>query len=334
MSIFLIYLAVAAIVVLFSIKCADYVDMLDKKTNLSGAFIGGVILAAVTSLPELVTSISSIALGSEGLIVGNVLGSDVFNLCIFGSLVLFTAKGFRASKVGSSHLMTIVCTSLAYIVTGAVLFGKAFVNPSFLQIPGLTINFASVLIVILYAVSCRFMASDDGETDGKDDNNLTIRQVVTRFVLCSAGLVVSSVAITYVTNIIESRFDLGASFAGAIFLGVATSIPELTSSISLVRKGNYNAMLGNVLGSNMFNYTIFSLADIIAFKKDVFQTSPDALLMIVFGLISTALTAAALIIKRGADKSGKKTPAAIYAVLGAMVLLSYGAFIVLSMTNG
>lgn len=334
MGIFLVYLLVAAIVVVFSIKCADYVDMLDKKTNLSGAFIGGVILAAVTSLPELVTSISSIALGSEGLIVGNVLGSDLFNLCIFGGLVLFTAKGFRASRVGTSHLMTIVCTVLAYIVTGAVLFGKAFVNPEFLQIPGLSVNVASILIVILYAISCKFMASDDGESGGEDDNDLTIKQVVTRFILCALGLVASSVAITYVTDIIDTRFNLGASFAGAIFLGVATSIPELTSSISLVKKRNYNAMLGNVLGSNMFNYIIFSLADIIAFRRDVFQTSADARLMIVLGLASTAFTAAALLIKRRSDSNGKKVPAVVFAVLGLLVLASYVTFIVLSMNNG
>lgn len=324
-----LYFLVATIVVLFSIKCADYVDMIDKKTNISGAFIGGVILAAVTSLPELVTSISSIAIGNAGLIIGNVLGSDLFNLCIFGALTLVAVRNYKDSKVGASHVMTIVCTILAYFTTGAVLFFN------WGSIPGVEINVASVIIVILYAVSCKFMASDDGENDSEDDNDLTIKQVVIRFVLCALGLVASSVAITYITDILAAKLNLGSSVAGALFLGVATSIPELTSSIALVRKGNFNAMIGNVLGSNMFNYIIFSLADIVAFGENVYVANHESLgdskLLIIFGLASTILTLASLVLKRFAKPEKKNTALCIImAVFGAMILASYIGFLVCS----
>ena len=76
----LLYFISGAALFFFSMKCADYVDLLDKKTNLSGAFIGGVILAAITSLPELITSISAVTVVNKPeLIIGNVLGSNVFN---------------------------------------------------------------------------------------------------------------------------------------------------------------------------------------------------------------------------------------------------------------
>lgn len=331
--IFAIYLMIAAVVVLFSIKCADYVDMLDKKTNISGAFIGGVILAAVTSLPELVTSISAIALGNHGLIIGNVLGSDIFNLCIFGGLVFLTPIGFAKARVGSSHTVTILCTIAAYAAVGFVLF-----NNGAGSIPGASINAASVVIVILYAVSCKFMASDDGQNDNEDDNDLTIKQVIARFVICALGLILSSIAVTYVTNMIDKEYNLGASLAGALFLGVATSIPELTSSISLVRKRNYNAMIGNVLGSNMFNYIILSLADIVVFKTDIYKQDPqplsDSKLLIIFGLVSTLAVLTALLVKRnsGAEKA-KKYHYIIFALLGAVIIASYIAFLTLSMTN-
>jgi cation:H+ antiporter len=326
--IFAVYLAVALIVVFFSIKCADYVDMLDKKTDISGAFIGGVILAAVTSLPEMVTSISAIGIGSEELIVGNVLGSNLFNLCIFGGLVLFTSKGFRASKVGSSHVITLLCIMGAYITMGAVLFGNIG------AIPNVSVNAASFVLVVLYAISCKFMASDESETDDEEEISLSLKQIVTRFVLCALGLVLSSIAITYITDVIDETYNLGTSFAGAIFLGIATSIPELTSSISLVKKRNYNAMIGNVVGSCMFNFIIFSLADIIAFRRNVFVTSPDARLMVVLGAVSAAVTFAALIAKRISDNHGKKLPCGIFAVLAFLILVSYAMFLVLSVTNG
>lgn len=326
--IFVLYLAVAAIVVLFSIKCADYVDMLDKKTNISGAFIGGVILAAVTSLPELVTSISSIAINSEGLIIGNVLGSDIFNLCIFGALTLTAVKGYRKAKMGISHMITVLCTIAAYFVTGAVLFA------GWGYLPNISINIASFAIVVLYAISCRFMASDDAESEGEDENALTLRQVVTRFIICAMGLVISSVAITLITDRISEDYNLGASLAGAVFLGVATSIPELTSSITLVKKGNFNAMAGNVLGSNMFNYIIFSLADIIAFKRNVYQNSADSRLLIIFGLVSTFAALGSLLAKRVAKRKEAAFWNVVLALFGAVIILSYAAFLLCSMANG
>ena len=88
LSIF-VYLGVAALVVFFSIKLSDYVDLLDKKTNLSGALVGGILLAAVTSLPELFTSITStIFLGNNSYVMGNILGSDIFNVTLFAVVYL------------------------------------------------------------------------------------------------------------------------------------------------------------------------------------------------------------------------------------------------------
>lgn len=331
----LLWYAIAAFVlVLFSIKCADYVDMLDKKTNMSGAFIGGVILAAVTSLPEMITSISAVALGKPGLIIGNVLGSDLFNLCIFGALTLVAVKAFRTAKVGTSHLKTLICTLLAYITTGFVLFTN--INTS---IPGVQINALSIVIVILYAIACKFMASDDAESDSEDDNNLTIKQVVVRFVFCALGLVIASVVITYITDLIDRQYNLGSSLAGALFLGVATSIPELTSSIALVRKGNFNAMIGNVVGSNMFNFIIFSVSDILAFKSNVYEVSPDSRLLIIFGLASVLFTIASIVIKSktSSQKSLEKNSKAVNGVLmllGLFICISYVTFLVCSMANG
>ena len=77
-SLIVIYLVLAAAICFLSKKLADYVDALDKKTKVSGAFIGAVLLAAVTSLPELFTSISATILlpDSANLVVGNILGSN------------------------------------------------------------------------------------------------------------------------------------------------------------------------------------------------------------------------------------------------------------------
>lgn len=321
---FPLYILSGALLVFFSIKCADYVDLLDKKTNMSGAFIGGVILAAVTSLPELVTSISSIyVVDNPELIMGNVLGSNIFNLCIFGGTTALSVKAFANAKVGKAHLATIICTIVADILM-LVTLTLGYQNT---RIPVIHINAASLVILVIYFISLRFLSNDDCENDEEDTCKLTVKQIVVRFILMSLGLVAMSIIVTYFTDIIAEKLNLGASLAGAIFLGVVTSLPELTSSIALVRKRNFNAMIGNVVGSNMFNFTIFSIADFIAGTTPVYKVADEAAPknMIYFGILSTVLVAASILLQ---SKFKTKNPQhkgklVIYVLLGLGVVASY-----------
>ena len=112
---YLEYIVLAALVVFLSVRLSYYVDCLDKKTNLSGAFIGGVMLAAVTSLPELFTSLTAVlALDQPDLVQGNVLGSNIFNLCVIGGLMLFTSRRYQRitqqdAVVRSGHVCPCIC---------------------------------------------------------------------------------------------------------------------------------------------------------------------------------------------------------------------------------
>ena len=100
--IFVIYALVAAAVTMLSIKAADYVELIDKKTSLSGAFIGGILLSAVTSLPELFTSLSSTLLLDEpGLCIGNILGSNLFNLTALAVMIVIFSRTFARAARGA-----------------------------------------------------------------------------------------------------------------------------------------------------------------------------------------------------------------------------------------
>ena len=115
--IYLAYLVVAAIVVVLSIKISDYVDILDKNTKLSGAFLGGIMLSGVTSLPELFTSVSATALlRHPELCVGNVLGSDLFNLVALSVIILLNAKRFNKGRVSKSYRNVTLVVVLMYLL--------------------------------------------------------------------------------------------------------------------------------------------------------------------------------------------------------------------------
>lgn len=289
--IYLSYAVVALIVVLLSMKVSDYVDMLDKKTSLSGAFIGGILLSAVTSLPELLTTVSATAwLGNPGLSLGNILGSNLFNLAMLAMLILCSSKLFKKAFIAKSHSTTNTLLCFIYGILILNLFG-------FLKFEIFTVSITSILIFGCYVLGLKTMANDSGDdSDNEDDKEeeteitLTIKQIVTRFILTSIGLVAFSILITYITDIISVELNLGAGLAGAIFLGVATSLPEVTSCIALIKKGSYNLAIGNILGSNIFNFLVLFIADVIYTKGTIYLFRDiETVKLLVFGAIATPL---------------------------------------------
>ncbi len=315
------YIVLAALVVILSVKLADYVDLIDKKTNISGAFIGGVILAAVTSLPELFTSFSAVVIvKNPSLVIGNILGSNLFNITVFGIILIIWAKGFSKASIGKSHFkITVFMLFLFALMFLAVTLGLDFSI--------FNISIYSLIIIITYAFSIKYMANDESENDNETDNPLTIKQIAIRFVILSVLLVGVSVAITYVTDILAEGFSLGATIAGALFLGVATSLPELTSTFELAKKLNFNAATGNILGSGVFNFAILAISDLLYRGGSVYE-SKDSNSLIIFGFIATLLTGMCLSLKN--KKSSGKNISAVYRIMGIGTVICYVMFIVLS----
>ncbi|MDO4478224.1 MAG: cation transporter [Lachnospiraceae bacterium] len=290
------YLVVAAGVTFLSIKAADYVDWIDKKTSLSGAFIGGIMLSAVTSLPELFTSLSStLMLDQPGLCIGNILGSDLFNIMVIALLILVFYKGFSQAHIADSHRVVLVMVLVSYLAIALNMWG-------ILTFEVLTISVTSVLIIAGYIISVRHLSDENGAADeSEDDVPLTLKQIIIRFVIVSIGIIALSILISYVTDAISDRFSLGKGIAGALFMGVATSLPEVASSIALFRKKNYDIAVGNIIGSNIFNLAILGVVDIIYVGGSVYDfTDPKTVNLMYTGIVSTVLMYLALKVKNKA----------------------------------
>ncbi len=288
--IYAVYAVVAALVVLLSIKASEYVDLLDKKTKLSGAFIGGVMLSAVTSLPELFTSLSAtVFLDKPGLCMGNILGSDLFNVAALSVIILLFNKGFRQARVARSHVLVNLYVCMIY---GVLILNITGV----LDMQLLHISIVTLIMVVLYLLGVKSMSADEGALEESPKNiaddsasagdNLTVKSIVIRFILVSIGIVGFSIVITYITDEISIRLGLGAGLAGALLLGVATSLPELSSTVALFKIKNYNIAIGNIVGSNLFNFIIIALADIVYWKGGVYDYSdPKTVDLLIFGVI-------------------------------------------------
>ncbi len=266
-ALIIMYVVFAVALCFLSKKLADYVDALDKKTNISGAFIGGVLLAAVTSLPELFTSISATILlpSSASLVVGNILGSNLFNIAILGlCFILFFKKFIDGTFEFKSHFTVIIGTCFIYAIVSYGLLASDKLQP----IVG-PINFLALLILIVYGITI-FLQPKEAEGEKEEDTyNLTIKQVIIRFIICAVVLVAVSVLITYNTDAIATKFNINQTTAGAIFLAIATSLPELVSSLALCKKGNWNAAVGDIVGSCLFNFCIIGLAEFMSYRVSI-----------------------------------------------------------------
>ena len=186
--IYLIYLALAIAVVLLSIKASVYVDLLDKNTKLSGAFIGGVLLSAVTSLPELLTSLSStVWLKNPGLSLGNILGSNLFNMTIIAMLIILWTSNFKKSNISKSHSYTAWVTLAIYVAVALNML-------NIVNFEVVTISITSIIILVLYTLGVKTMSNDDSGTadEFKDETavttSLSLKQIIIRFILVSIGL--------------------------------------------------------------------------------------------------------------------------------------------------
>ncbi|WP_455965819.1 sodium:calcium antiporter [Cloacibacillus porcorum] len=286
MMIYAVYLIIAASVVWCSIRASEYVDIMEKHTTLSGAFIGGVVLSAVTSLPELFTSLTStMLLDKPGLAIGNILGSNIFNCAMLAVFIIIYYRSFSSFKISKSHITVTITVAAVYAVL--------FLNMAgILNIEYFSINIASVVIVALYIYGVFHMSGENGAEPEPSASlgKLSLKEVKRRFALAAVGLVLLSIILTYLTDGIATRHHLGEGLAGALFLGVATSLPEAASTMMLFRLGSYNIAVGNIVGSNLFNFVILGFADITYIGKGVYDYSdPKTLNLLIFGALANLI---------------------------------------------
>lgn len=290
---YILYLITVAAVVWFSILASRYIDMIDRSTRLSGAFLGGVLLSAITSLPELFTSISAtILIDNPSLCIGNILGSNLFNFGMLAVVILCFIKGFTAANLSRSHRFVMLFLMLMYmaVVLNWQVMGDDNIIFGSNDKHWLFVSITSIIVMILYALSVRFLASDNGECeDGEcEEVKLSLRAIVVRFVLASIGIIVASVVLTYITDDIATKLNLGSGLAGALFLGIATSLPEVTSTISLFRMRNFDIAFGNIAGSNVFNYFVLAIADVLYSGGSVYHFGDNKVInLTIFGLLSS-----------------------------------------------
>lgn len=337
-----VYLVDLVAMIGLSFFLGDLVDKLDKKTKISGAFIGGVLLAAVTSLPELFTSLPSIFLVNEPeYVVGDLLGSIVFDLVCLVLETLIFVKNFRNAKLQKFHLIN---AGACLLMFGFAAY--AFFAPREWQLMLGDINFVSILIFALYIVTLIIQPKEsEEEEDEKEEVQWSLKKIVVLFVISAILLIGSSVALTYLTKMIQTEIPaLSGSIAGALLLGIGTSIPEIVSTAQLFRKKNYDAGYGNMIGSCTFDFAIFALSDFLTWhqwnnhvdsngdfiisQRGLYILNADTTQFEIFGAIICALTLGLMLFKIF-SKTFEKKKALCYTITSVVAIASLTLYLLI-----
>lgn len=262
-------LAAAAGIILFAATfMASSADVIAIRTGLGRTFIGVVMLATATSLPELGTGVSSIVwLNEPDLAAGDAFGSNMFNLLIIGLLDFFWRDGPLLNRVSITAALIGALGILAIGLAGAAI--------SLHQELDLAIaNYISPVTLVILATFVAAMwilyraDQADGSSDDDDDEEMPDTSMQRAFAIYGASAATVVVAAIWLANVgdgLAEELDLERSFIGTQFLALSTSLPELAASIAAIRIGAPELAISNVLGSNLFNMGFILFADDIVY---------------------------------------------------------------------
>ena len=230
------------------IKGADF--FVDGASSVAGKLgipqivIGLTIVAFGTSAPEAAISISSAVKGSNGISIGNVVGSNIMNVLLILGLtaVIRTLNIKKSTALIDMPFMIII--SVLLLVWGIV-FDK-------LNIPAGIIFWTLLIGFIVYLIV--YSKKSGGTDEDVEIKDLKAWQIIIFIVGGIAAIILgSNLTVDGASYVAENVFHVSDRIIGLTIVAFGTSLPELITSVTAARKGNADIAVGNIVGSNIFN---------------------------------------------------------------------------------
>ena len=247
-----IFLLVVGFVIL--IKGADvFVDgasSLARNFKLPTILIGLTIVAFGTSAPELAVSIQSILKGSGDIVLGNVIGSNILNiLLIVGVSTMFHSLTVKNNTVKKELPITLLLSTLFIVLLNDSVFGLGENNLS---------RQDGIILLLFFTVFLYYLLTimkNNKETDKNEEEEIkySIPKSIIFIVLGMVGIIFGSDFVVDGASNIASALGISEKMIALTIVALGTSLPELVTSVTATRKGEYDIAIGNVVGSNIFN---------------------------------------------------------------------------------
>lgn len=261
MNPWVLFVVSAAAIIVAGHKLSRYGDEIADLTGLGRAWIGAILLAGVTSLPEVVSSVVAASHGWGNLAMGNVFGSNILNLAIIALAQLFAVRPILAN-VSRSHTMVATAGMLLSGIAAMAMLVRIKLSVTGVGLDVWLILLTYLLILRLLPRGEEGAPAPEPEPSAQAGPRRSPSGTWLRFALAAGTVVFAGWFLTGAAEAIARMTGLGQTFVGTTLLALATSLPELVVTIVSVRRGAYDLAVGNVLGSNIFNMLILFFSDL------------------------------------------------------------------------
>ena len=248
-----------------------------KRFNIPSMVIGSTVVAFGTSMPEFTVNINSALNGNTDLAFGNVLGSNLFNICAVIGIVSLITPMVVGQDAGKDLRMALIAAAVVGICGNQIYFDRINYHELFMSDGLIFLLFFWIFMRYVYgeaasASSHHSKAIKHGvaNTDDSQEPHAMLKAV--GFVLVGLlGLVFGGEFIVDGASGIARSFGMAERVIGLVIVGPGTSFPELIASIAAARRNDVGMVLGNVLGSNIFNifFTLGATALIMPIPLDL-----------------------------------------------------------------
>ena len=326
--------ATAAVILVASHFLARSADVVAEKTGLGRSFVGVMMLATATSLPEVGTGVSAIVLvDAPDLAAGDAFGSNLFNLMIIGLADLYWRNGpvLTAVKATSAVVAALGAGMIALAIAGiyihhATSFASTWqISPvSVLLIAGF---FVAMLLIYRHEKSTE--SAEDAEEEAETNyGDTSLRRAFGTYAIAATAVVAAAVWLAVTGEHIAEEMGWEASFMGTQFLALSTSLPEMATAYAALRLNAPTLAISNVLGSNVFNMGFVLFVDDLVYPRGAIWADVSQVHML-SGLIAILMTVIVIVGVLARPRSGVRrwwTPegaalAAAYAGAATLVFL-------------
>jgi Ca2+/Na+ antiporter len=330
-----IFAAAAVAVWLAGTRIANCTDELAERLGLSRALLGVLLLAVVTSLPEIATSFTAARAGNADMAVNNLLGSIAMQVAVLALADLAISKRPLTAVVPDPVVLLqgAVNVGLLSLVAMAIVVGdRAFFAGGYWS---WGLGIASVYGFIKVSEGNNrhpwIVNPEDKEVAAKREGGndrpmgdfsrarLTGETVGSALVILVAGYIVATVG-----DALAEQTGLGSSFVGVALVAIATSLPEASSVFAAVRRGLYTMAISGILGTNILNVLLLFSVDMVASGEPVLnKVGAFATVGALLGAVVTAIFLIGLSERqdRRIWRMGTDSVAVLLVYLGGLYLL-------------
>lgn len=268
---------------IFLVKGADcFVDgasSVAKKFRIPAFVIGLTIVAFGTSAPELAVSITAALQGSNDIAMGNVVGSNIFNvLVVLGMSAAITPIIVDKGMIKKDYPLSIFATLLLGVLALDTIIFKADIM-SLSRVDG-------IILLVGFAIFM-FMTVKSGLENRTEEDNVKVMpmlKAIVFIILGLAGIIFGGDMSVEGAKEIARFFGLSEAIIGLTIVAVGTSLPELVTSVIAAKKGESAIAVGNVIGSNIFNIFL-----ILGMSATILPMNISSTYIVDLGVLSAAM---------------------------------------------